>query len=374
MNTRRSFSRIVMGLLLSSVMLLTLPARADRLRDLCDVQGVRDNQLVGYGVVTGLNGTGDDLMAPFAYQSLLALMRRLGVQIDNNQLRLKNVAAVLITADLPPFARAGGKIDVTVSSIGNARSLQGGVLIQTLLHGADMHVYAVAQGPLIVGGFDAAGGSGSSIRQNITTTARVPNGASIERAVVPNFVVDDTVTLDLKQPDFTTAARIVDALVKELGAGTAIATDAGAVRVKVPADMKASPTMLLSRINDVDVSPASPSRVVINERTGTIVAGGDIRLAPVAISQGGITVVVKEKLDVSQPTAPFSNAGTTVVTPNSDVQANESAPPVAYIDGAATLSDVARALTSLGVGPRDLASILQGLKSAGALNAEIIVQ
>lgn len=358
-----------------TVMLLTSSARADRVRDLCDVQGARDNQLVGYGVVTGLNGTGDDAMAPFAFQSLLALMRRLGVQIDSTQIRLKNVAAVLVTANLPPFSRSGSKLDVTISSIGNAKSLQGGVLVQTLLHGADMHVYAVAQGPLIVGGFEAGGSSGSSVRQNVTTTARLPGGALIERAVVPDLVTKDgAITLTLKQPDFTTAQRISDVLEKALGTGNASATDAGAVRVMVPADQKDNPTSLIAKINDLDVTPASPSRVVINERTGTIVAGGDIRLAPVAISQGGITVVVKETPEVSQPTAPFSNAGRTVVVPRSEVDATENAPPLAFLNGAASLADVARALSSLGVGPRDLASILQGLKTAGALNADIVVQ
>ncbi len=361
---------------LIALLLLLAPAsaRADRIRDLCEVQGVRDNQLVGYGVVTGLNGTGDDAMAPFALQSLLALMRRLGVQIDSSQIRLKNVAAVLVTASLPPFSRAGGKIDVTVSSMGNARSLQGGVLVQTLMHGADMHVYAVAQGSMVLGGFEASGASGSSVKQNVTTTGRVPNGATIERAVVPVFVKDDVVTLELKSPDFTTAQRISDALQKELGAGNATASDAGAVRVKVPAALKENATQLIAKINDIDVSPAAPSRVVINERTGTIVAGGDIHLAPVAISQGGITVVVKEAAEVSQPAAPFSNAGRTTVVPRSEVQATESAPPLTFLKGAASLADVAQALSSLGVGPRDLASILQGLKSAGALNAEIVIQ
>ena len=350
------------------------PARADRIGDLCEVVGARDNQLLGYGIVTGLTGTGDDASAPFATQSLLALMRRLGVQIDPVQLRLKNVAAVLVTANIPPFSRQGTHLDVTVSSVGNARSLQGGVLVQTLMMGADLHVYAVAQGPLVLGGFEAKGGGGG-VKSNITTTARVPNGGLIEKEIPTTYVKDDVILLALRRANFATAARIVEAIDKELGPGTASATDSGAVRVKLPANVKSLPVQTLARLEQIDVVPVNAARVVINERTGTIVAGGDVRLMPVAIAQGGITIVIKETPVVSQPN-PLSK-GTTVVTPQTDVkvfEGNDKAPTLTYLDAAASLADVAHALSTLGVTPRELASILQALKSAGALSAEIVMQ
>jgi flagellar P-ring protein precursor FlgI len=354
--------------------LVSPAARADHIGDLCEVVGARENQLLGYGIVTGLNGTGDDASAPFATQSLLALMRRLGVQIDPVQLRLKNVAAVLVTATIPPFSRQGTHLDVTVSSVGNAKSLQGGVLVQTLLMGADLHVYAVAQGPLVLGGFSASGG-GASVKSNSTTTARVPNGALIEKEIPTTYAKDDVIMLALRRANFATAARIVEAVDKEFGPGAATATDSGAVRVKLPASMKGQPVQAMAKLEQIDVIPVNAARVVINERTGTIVAGGDVRLMPVAIAQGGITIVIKETPQVSQPN-PFSK-GTTTVTPQTEIQhfeGNDKAPTLTYIDAAASLADVAHALSTLGVTPRDLASILQALKSAGALNAEIVMQ
>jgi flagellar P-ring protein FlgI len=360
---------------LLALVALPRPARADRLGDLCEVVGARENQLLGYGIVSGLQGTGDDASAPFATQSLLALMRRLGVQIDPNQIRLRNVAAVLVTSNIPAFSRQGSRLDVTVSSVGNARSLQGGVLVQTLLMGADMHVYAVAQGPLVLGGFEAKGASGSSVKSNVTSTARVPSGGLVEREIPANFVKDDVIVLALRRANFATAARIVEAVDKVLGAGSASATDAGAVKVKLPLALKGKPVEALAKLEQIDVTPVSAARVVINERTGTIVAGGDVRLQPVAIAQGGITIVIKETPQVSQPT-PFSKGGTTQVTPHSEVTPIEqgSAPTLTYLDAAASLADVAHALSTLGVTPRELASILQALKSAGALGAEIVMQ
>jgi flagellar P-ring protein precursor FlgI len=368
--------RLLSFLLVLAATLVAAHGRADHIRDLCDVAGVRDNQLLGYGVVSGLNGTGDDVYsAPFASQSLLALMRRLGVQVDSTQIRLRNVAAVIVTATIPAFARQGGHLDVTVSSIGNARSLSGGVLLQSPLHGADMHVYAVAQGPLVIGGYEARGASGSSVRSNVTTTGRIPGGALVEREIPTTYAKDGSVTLTLRQMDFATADRIVQALNKELGAGAAAAVDGGAIKLKVAGKFGGKPVELLSKIGDLDVVPSTPARVVINERTGTIIAGGDVRLSPVAIAQGGLTIVIKETPTVSQPAAPFGQ-GTTTVTPTTDISPQEGAPQpsMAYLEGAASLADVARALSSLGVGPRELASILQALKTAGALRAELVMQ
>jgi flagellar P-ring protein FlgI len=350
------------------------PARADRLRDLCDVVGARDNQLVGYGIVTGLNGTGDDVSAPFASQSLKALLRRLGVQVDAKQARLRNVAAVLVTANIPAFARSGGRLDVTVSSIGNAKSLVGGVLIQTPLRGADRRTYAVAQGPMVIGGLSASGSSGSSVQQNSTTTARVPNGALVEREIPMTPSVNGKLVLALRSPDFGTATRVADVISKDLGAGSARALDGGAIEVVAPKGMQGKWVELIARVGELEVIPVENARVVINERTGTIVVGGEVRLSPVAIAQGGITITVQESQDVSQPN-PFGD-GRTAVTRRSEVSTSEEkpAPALAYLDGAASLADVAKALSTFGVSPRDLASILQALKSAGALRAEVVIQ
>ncbi len=374
-NILRAFA-VVLGIGLS---FCPKPAHADRLRELCDIVGVRENQLIGYGVVTGLQSTGDDVTAPFANQSIIAFLRRMGVQVENEQVRLKNVAAVLVTATMPAFARQGARIDVTVSSMGNAKSLQGGVLLQTLLSGADRQVYAVAQGPLIVGGYEAGGRSGSTVKVNITTTGRVPSGALLEREIATKFVNDGHVMLALREQDFTTASRIAAALDKAFGEGTAFPLDSGAVRVTVPEAMKERPVDLLAKLVEIDVTPAAPSRVVINERTGTIVAGGDVRLSPVAISHGSLSIVIKETPVVSQPGAFAQGGATTQTVERTDIQATEGSapegpPPMAYLPAATTLADVAKALTSLGVTPRELASILQALRSAGALHADLIVQ
>ena len=387
------------------------PARADRLLDLCDVVGMRENQLIGYGVVVGLQGTGDDVSAPFAMQSLRSLLRRLGVQIDSGQLRLRNVAAVLVTANIPAFVRSGGRLDITVSSVGNARSLRGGVLAQTPLRGADRRVYAAAQGPLIVGGYEA-GGAGGGVQAATTNTARIPGGALVEREIDTSIQQDGALTLALKSPSFLTAQRVVEAVNAQLGKTAARAIDAGSVEVKVdvPADAaeasaekkpdpkvkktraqlaaeaqekaakqkaeqdkrSAAAVSLLATLTTVEVAPDTAARVIINERTGTVVAGGDVRLLPVAIAQGGITISVREQSQVSQPGA-LSGGNTAVVT-QTDVEAKEPIPQVVYLDGAASLADVAKALSSFGVSPRELASILQALRSAGALRAEIIVQ
>lgn len=365
--------RLLLSVLLALGLALPAPAHGERLLDVVDVVGARDNQLVGYGIVTGLNGTGDDASAPYAAQSLRALLRRLGVQVDSKQVRLRNVAAVVVTATLPAFARSGSRLDVTVSSMGNAKSLRGGVLLAAPLRGGNRKVYSVAQGPLIVGGFSASGASGSSVSENVTTTARIPGGGLVERSVRPALGKGGVLELSLRAPSFVTARRVAVALEGELGKGSATATDAGTVRVKVPEAQRGDPVALVARIAELDVQPEVAARVVINERTGTIVAGGDVRLSPVAIAQGGITIRVTEEKKVSQP-PPLTPGARTVVVPDSKVEAEEPAPALHYVDGAASLAAVAEALGVLGVSPRDLASILQALKAAGALRAEVIVQ
>jgi len=387
------------------------PSRAERLSDLTEVIGARDNQLIGYGVVTGLNGTGDDIRARVAEQTLRSLLRRLGVQVDDRVLRLRNVAAVMVTASIPPFSRSGTKLDVTVSSIGNARSLTGGVLLQAPLRGADRMTYAVAQGPLVVGGFNAQGRSGTSYQSNVTTTGRIPGGGLVEREV-PTIIVQNgdeateeggkpskdqkktakgekskpgekgenekksepTLTYALRNPDFVTAQRLALAINQALGGEQAEAVDGGAVTVKLADEFKDNPVPLLAKLAEVEVEPHQPARIIVNERTGTIVAGGDVRLTPVAIAQGGISVSIYEQTQFSQPN-PFSGIGSrSLSAPRSDISTQEREVPLKFVQGAATLNDVATVLGALGVTPRELGSILQALRSAGAIRAEVIVQ
>jgi flagellar P-ring protein FlgI len=368
----KRLTRVLFAATFAALLLASPEARADRVLDLCHVVGARDNQLVGYGVVTGLDGTGDDVSAPFAMQSLRSLLRRLGVQIDQKQLRLRNVAAVIITADIPPFVRSGTRLDVTVSSIGNARSLRGGVVVQTPLRGADRKTYAVAQGSLVVGGFSASGSSGSSVQSGTTNTARIPAGALVEREIQTVIEHNGAITLALNSPNFVTAQRISEALNQQFGDGKARPLDGGAVLLQSPDEYKKNPVALLAQLSSIDVQPEIVARVIINERTGTIVLGGDVRLLPVAIAQGGITITIEETPRVEQPRA--LAAGTTTVVPESNVESSEERPVVAYLAGASSLADVAQALSTFGLPPRELASILQALKAAGALRAEVVVQ
>lgn len=348
-------------------------ARADHLRDLVDVGGSRENQLVGFGIVTGLGGTGDDTTVPFAQQAVLSMLRRLGVQIPPDQFRLRNVAAVTVTATLPGFAKAGTKIDVTVSSIGNARSLAGGVLVQTALKGSDQKSYAIAQGSLVVGGFDAKGASGSSVHSGTTTTARIPEGALVEREVPASIVSGGLVHLELRVPGFTVASRIAEAVNKKFGDGVASAPDGGTVVVKVPKDFETREVDFAAALEELEAAPLRRARVIINERTGTIVAGGDVRLAPVAVVHGTLTIVIKETPTASQPLAPRTN-GTTVVTPRTDIATTEGNRSLVYVPAAPTLADVASALSNLGLSPREMGSVLQALRGAGALEAEVVVE
>ncbi|MBX3196723.1 MAG: flagellar basal body P-ring protein FlgI [Labilithrix sp.] len=347
-------------------------ARAERLRDLVDAGGARDNQLVGYGLVTGLPGTGDDVTVPFTAQSVLSMLRRLGVQVDSPQIRLRNVAAVMVTANLHAFAKQGTKLDVTVASVGNARSLTGGMLVQTVLKGADQKTYAVAQGNLVLGGIDARGLSGSSVRQGSLTSGRIAEGAIVEREVAANILEGGALRLELRNPGFTVASRIAEA-VNQKFPGTASALDGGVVKVKVPPGFEMKPVELMAAIEDLEVIPVRRARVVINERTGTIVAGGDVRLSPAAVVHGNLTIVVKETPEASQPVAPFG-AGSTAVLPRSDVKAEDAKPTVGYMKEAPTLADVAQALGALGLAPRELASVLQALRGANVLEAELVIQ
>jgi flagellar P-ring protein FlgI len=350
-------------------------AQADKVRDLADVAGARENQLVGYGLVSGLAQTGDDFSVPFAAQSIMSLLRRLGVQVDPSQLqqmRLRNVAAVVVTANLPPFSKPGTRIDVTVASLGNAKSLSGGVLVQTVLKGPDQHAYAVAQGSLLVGGSDGKGGSNSSyLRPGQLNAGRIAEGALVEREVPTAFVNNGTLRLELRNPGFTVAARIAEAVNAKLGPDVAKPVDGGSVDLKVPDEYASRIVELMAIVEDVEVAPLRRARVVINERTGTIVAGGDVRLAPVAVVHGNVTIIVKE---TQEPRRVPVTAGGVVggrsqrPEPPASSAADPTLRPLTYVPAAPTLSDVATALSQLGLSPRELTSVLQ------ALEAEVVVQ
>jgi len=362
----------VLPLALLVLVVAAAPAHATRIEELCDVRGVRPNQLVGYGLVVGLGGTGDTGQARFTVQSTAAMLRRLGATIDPSSIQTKNAAAVMVTSTLPPFAHPGTRIDVTVSSLGNARSLAGGTLLQTPLYGADRRVYAVAQGSLVIGGFSAEGGSGSSVSHNHTTVGRVPQGAIIERRAAAPPLSSERITLSLREPSFVTAQRIARAIDGSLGAGSASAVDPATVEVRVPAAHRRNPVGLLATVQVLDVEPDAPARVVIDERTGTVVLGAGVRISEVAIAQGGLTVEVRERPRVSQP-GPLS-AGQTAVVADSEVHAEARPGNVHHVANTASLQDVVAALNALGARPRDLVAIFQALRSAGALRADIEVQ
>lgn len=370
----RGLGVLLLPLLLSILGAAGLPerARAVRIEDLCDVRGVRTNQVIGYGLVVGLNGTGDIGQARFTLQSTAAMLRRLGATIDPRMIQTRNAAAVMVTADLPPFANPGTRIDVVVSSLGNARSLQGGTLLQTPLYGADRRVYAVAQGPLVVGGFLFQGRTGSRVGQNFTTTARVPSGGIVERRVAAPELDGETLVLTLKDPSFVNASRIVEAIGGELGEGTASAPDPGTVVVRVPSDYADNQVGLLARVQVLEVEADAPARVVIDERTGTVALGANVRIGEAAVAQGGLTVEIGERFGVSQPNA-LARGGQTAVVPESDVQATQEDGPLRLVPETATLSDVVAALNAIGARPRDLMAIFQALRAAGALRAEVEV-
>ena len=350
------------------------PARADKVRDLVSVAGVRSNQLVGYGLVVGLDGTGDQTtQAPFTTQSLENMLKQFGVSLPStgSAPQLKDVAAVTITADLPPFAKPGQTIDVTVASIGNAKSLRGGQLLMSPLRGADGNVYAIAQGSVVVGGISASGKSGSSVQVNISASGRIPNGASVERTVPSSFDRSGNLMLNLDTADFVTAGRIVDAINRVFGAGTARAIDGGSIAVRGPIDPNQK-VEWLGAIESLDVTPGEPpARVVVNSRTGTVVIGSDVRVTAAAVAQGSIQVSISEQPLVSQP-GPFSK-GSTQVVPNSSVSVTQQGGHLFKFGPGVSLDSIVRAVNQVGATPSDLIAILEALKQAGALHADLVV-
>ena len=344
-----------------------------RLKDLVEFDGVRANELVGYGLVVGLNGSGDGLRnAPFTEDIMTNMLERLGVNVTGEQFRPRNVAAVLVTARLPPFARAGSPIDVTVSAIGDASSLRGGTLVMTPLNAADGEIYAVAQGAIIAGGVTAEG-EAASVTQGVPTSGIIPAGATVEREVDFDFSGLTRVRLALRTPDFTTASRIENAINREFGTAVALMTDAGTVEVDIPRTNMVSPAHALTRIENILVEPERRARVVVDQRSGTIVMGEDVRISRVAVSQGGLTIRIEEAPIVSQPN-PFA-PGETVVVPRSEVGIQqERGIGLAEISDGTSLSEVIAGLNALGVAPLDMIDILKSIRAAGALHAEFIVR
>lgn len=348
------------------------PVSAARLKDIASIGGERSNPLIGYGLVVGLKGTGDSYTAStFTMQSIMSMLQKFGVSVPLAKIQVENAAAVMVTADLPVDAKRGGRLDVVISSLGDAASLEGGTLLLSPLLAANGEVYAVAQGPVLVGAISASGQSGSSAQKNHPTVGRIPGGGVVEREVaLPP--PEDTVRVLLARPDFTTAARTAEAINRALGPGIAEAKDAAEIRVQLPETVPKRRVAFLSKIEEVEVAPDAVARVVVNERTGTVVIGQNVKIATVALAHGSLHILIREAPRVSQP-PPFSRRGETVVTPSTEVEVQEEKRNVALMDPGATISDLVGALNKLGVTPRDLIAILQALKEAGALQAELAV-
>lgn len=382
-------------------LLLSASAEAERIKDLAHVLGVRNNQLVGYGLVVGLAQTGDDLNVPFTQQSILAMLRRLGtLSVDSQQLRTRDVAAVIVTALVPPFAKNGAQVDVTVAALGNARSLQGGVLIQTPLRSNDGRTYAVAQGSVLLGGLLASGATGSSVQRNHVTTGRIPEGAILERDM-PGTLKKDVITLILKQPDFTTASRVTTAIGKVLGSRLGKddpdkekqekekqaqekpqdgkqgerfvrALSPGTIEITIPEKLRDQTVELTAQLEELEVEPDVPARVVVNERTGVVVVGANVRLGRAAVSYGRLTVRIDEGLVSSQPNP--LGGGDTRVVPQTRLEQSETQGPMRLVGPSAKVEDIVQSLNQLGVSTRDLVAIMHALKLAGALRAELIIE
>ncbi|MBW8328520.1 MAG: flagellar basal body P-ring protein FlgI [Thiobacillus sp.] len=347
-------------------------AHAERIKDIAAIQGVRVNQLVGYGLVVGLDGSGDQTtQTPFTVQSVTNMLTQMGVNLPPGiNMQLKNVAAVMVTADLPPFAQAGQGIDITVSSIGNAKSLRGGTLVMTPLKGADGQVYAMAQGSLVVSGAGASA-NGSKAQINHLSVGRIPAGATVERSVTTALGESGSINLELRQSDFTTASRVVDAVNARFGKDTARAVNGRVIQVKTPVGESERVTFL-GAIESLDVSPAQAmAKVIINARTGSVVMNRTVMLDPSAVSHGNLSVVINTEPVISQP-APFSK-GQTVVTAQSQIEIRQQPGEIMLLRGSASLADVVKALNSIGATPQDLLAILQALKASGALRAELEV-
>jgi flagellar P-ring protein FlgI len=354
-----------------ALLLLALPfsAQATRIKDIAQLQGVRSNQLVGYGLVVGLNGTGDSASTQFTTRSLVSMMERLGVNVDGN-VKVDNVAAVIVTAELPPFAKAGSNIDVLVSSIGDADSLAGGTLLMTPLKAPDGSTYAVAQGSLIVGSL-AFGGKAATVQKNHPTSARIPGGAMVEREVAFALDPGQDLVYQLTSPDFTTISRMSATINNHFRAPLAQPQDSSSLRIQVPEQFRGQLVNFIAGLENLPVRPDAVARIVVNEKTGTIVMGEGVRIATVAVSHSNLNLVISERDQVSQP-APLSK-GQTVVVPDTEIEMTEEAGNLVVMEMGVNIGDVAKALNAIGATPRDLIAIFQAIKAAGALHAELVI-
>ncbi len=362
---------VTLGIFFLTVVLFSgaRTAQCARIKDLAAIKGIRSNQLTGYGLIVGLDGTGDKSGADFTTQALANMMDRMGIHVDKDDLSVKNIAAVIVTADIPAFARIGNKIDVVASSIGDAKSLAGGTLLLTPLKGVDGQVYALAQGPVTLGGV-GAGGSGGTTQKNHLQVARIANGASIEREIPVVLDGKKALILSLFNPDFTTAKRVADTINASIGDGVAEAVDSSALRLNIPENMQESKVAeFLADIETLSIVPDTRAKVVVNEKTGTVVIGENVTISTVAVAHGNLTVTIKKSSEVSQP-EPFTQ-GETVTTSQSDVAVDEEEVKVMPLPGGATIGELVKGLNSIGVSPRDLITILQSIKAAGALQAEL---
>jgi len=361
---------LLVGLASPAAAQVDAAASASRLKDVATIQGSAQTPLIGYGLVVGLNKTGDRRQTIFSAQTLANMLERFGIAVAPGEMKVENIAAVMVTAQLGPYSQNGGRLDVTASSIGDARSLQGGTLMPTPMRGPDGRVVVLAQGPLSLGGFGAGSGD-NSVQVNHLTVGRVPGGGLIQDAKKWTAPVGDIVQFSLYEPDFTSATRVARAINMELGTDAAHVADAGAVVVQVPAAFRGALPDLIARLEPLSVSLDATARVVINERTGTVVMGGDVRLGPAAVAHGSLSVRISTQSDVSQP-APLSG-GQTTTTQQTEVDVTEGDAQLITLDAGATLGDVVRALNLLGVTPRDIIAVMQALKAAGALRAEIVI-
>jgi len=363
--------RKIIFLTLTVFLLNSASVYAIRIKDLADIKGVRNNQLVGYGLVVGLDGTGDDDKTEFTYQSLASMLNKMGIVVDPEDMDVDNVAAVMVTATLPPFAKVGSKIDIVISSIGNSETLQGGTLLMTPLKGPDGAVYAVAQGPISIGGVSFSGASGDKVQKNHPTVGSIPGGAIIEKEIDLELKKRTTLEICLKNPDFTTSLRVKEAIERNILSGISTSIDAGTVSVMIPPGYDNKIVNFISKIENLSVTPDVVAKVVLNERTGTIVMGKNVLISTVAVSHGNLSLIVKEDQSVSQP-LPFSR-GRTAVVPESDVEVSEQKSELILINKGINISDVIAALNAIGVSPRDLIAIFQSIKASGALQAELVI-
>jgi len=365
----KSRSMIIAAALTLAACSLAAAAPGVRVKDIARIEGARSNQLMGYGLVVGLDGTGDSKQTIFTPQAIANMLLEFGINVPGALIRVKNVAAAMVSAELPAFAKPGDRIDVTVSSLGDARSLQGGTLLQTPLQAADRKVYAVAQGPISIGGFSAEAG-GTKVQKNHPTVGRIPDGGLVEATVPSTLDRGGAVSVSLTQPDFATASRIASAVNQSLGGALASAPDGGTVVVQIPPEREASLVEFIADIGQVRVQPDVVAKVIINERTGTVIIGGNVTISPVAVSHGGLTVEISQELMVSQPPPLAPKTGETVVVPQNEVLAHEQEGSLKSVAGR-TVQELVRSLNAIKVSPRDIIAILQAIKQAGALQAEL---